>query len=129
MIKMLAFGSALLAATVPVLAVERTPEARLEAVLRGRVAGAPVRCITIRQLSSTEIVDRTALLYRVGPVIYVNRPRGGAEALRETDIPVVSSFDDRLCSPDIVRLVDRGSRGLRGQVSLGEFVPYTKARD
>lgn len=103
-------------------------EARLEKALRGRVAGQPVSCLPLRQASSTEIIDGTAILYRVGDTIYVNRPRGGAASLRNDDVLVVRSFSGQLCRPEIVNLVDRASRGLRGFVSLGDFVPYTKPR-
>ena len=109
-------------------AATQSADARLEKALRGRVAGQPVSCIPLQQASSTEIIDGTAILYRVGDTIYVNRPRGGAASLRNSDVLVVRSFGSQLCRPEIVNLVDRASRGLRGFVSLGDFVPYTKPR-
>ena len=109
-------------------ATTQAAEARLEKALRGRVAGQPVSCLPLRQASSTEIIDGTAILYRVGNTIYVNRPRGGAASLRNDDVLVVRSFGSQLCRPEVVNLIDRASRGLRGFVSLGDFVPYTKPR-
>ncbi|PAX06730.1 hypothetical protein [Sphingomonas lenta] len=121
--------STLVAAAVlsaPAAAAPRDPEAELAEALRGRVAGEPVSCIPLRQASS-EIIDGTAILYRVGDTIYVNRPRGGAETLRRDDVLVTRTFDSRLCRPEIVTLVDRFSRFQRGFVGLGDFVPYRRA--
>lgn len=110
-----------------VAAPDPSPEQRLAAHLRGRLAGEPVRCIPLRDTATTEIVDGAAILYRIGGTIWVNRPRGGAETLRSSDIPVVRTFDTQLCRPDVVQLVDRFTRVQRGLVSLGDFVPYRRA--
>lgn len=116
-------------ASVPAFAhPARTPEAQLADEVRGRVAGALVDCIDPHDVTSTEIIDGTAILYRVGGRLYVNRPRGGAQALRDDDVLMTQVYGAQLCRRDIVRLVDRASRGLRGFVSLGAFVPYTKLR-
>lgn len=131
MTKILLSAAALLALGAPALAAaERpVPEARLQEALKGRVAGAPVSCIPLRETTSTEIIDGAAILYRVGGTVYVNRPRGGAESLRQDDVLVTRTYGSRLCRPEIVNLVDRASRGLRGFVSLGDFVPYRRAEN
>lgn len=128
-IVLLLFASLVLSAPAAATADPRSGEARLERALRGRVPGQPVRCIPLRRAGSTEVIGGTAILYRVGSVLYVNRPRGGAESLRDNDVLVLRSPDGRLCSPEVVNLVDPTARGLRGFVSLGDFVPYKPARD
>ncbi len=43
-------------------------QARLDRMLAGRVAGQPVDCISRRDIRSSQIVDRTAIVSAVGPV-------------------------------------------------------------
>lgn len=101
-------------------------EAELERALAGRVAGEPVSCINLRNADST-IIDDTAILYRVGSTIYVNRPRNGAEALDRRDTMVNRLWSgSQLCDIDTVRIVDPTTGFFRGTVFLGEFVPYRR---
>ena len=104
-----------------------TPEQQLAKILDGRVAGRPVNCINLRNMQSTQIVDKTAIVYRDGRTLYVNRP-AYADSLNDNDILVTRTYSSNLCSIDTVDLVDRGARFQRGFVSLSEFVPYTKPR-
>ena len=123
-------AAALLLGATPMLASERSTRAaaKLERALEGRVAGAPVDCIQLRSIRSSQIIDRTAILYEAGNgTIYVNRPEGGASSLDKWDILVTDTHSSRLCSIDVVRLYDSGARMPTGFVSLGEFVPYKKA--
>ena len=101
-------------------------EAKLSKTLAGRVAGTPVRCINLRDIRSTTIIDRTAILYEVGNKIYVNRPDNGASSLDDDDILVTRTSMSQLCDVDTVHLVDRAGRFPRGFVFLGKFVPYSK---
>lgn len=104
----------------------QTPEQKLERLLKGRVAGNPVNCIGLRNAESSQIIDRTAIVYRSGGTLYVNRPRIGADALDDNVILVTRITGSQLCSIDLVDLIDRNSHFQRGSVSLGEFVPYRK---
>lgn len=104
------------------------PEARLAKALEGRVAGDPVDCIQLSRVNSTQIIDRTAIIYDAGSTLYVNRPRAGREQLDSWDTLVTKSFSSRLCSVDVVRLYESGSRMETGTVFLDEFVPYRKVR-
>lgn len=119
-----AFG--LVAVSTAAGAASLSPEARLDKLLDGRVAGKPVSCINLRNIQSTEIIDDTAIVYRVGRKLYVNRPQGGAYQLDRDDILVTKTLGSQLCRVDMVRLLDRTSLIPSGFVSLGEFVPYTK---
>ena len=124
-------GAALaLAATAPLSAAARprlTPDQQLQTALAGRVAGKPTMCITPSSVSSTQVIDGTAILYRAGGKLYVNRPRTGASSLRSDDILVTNINGAQWCSIDTVRLVDRAGWFPRGFVALGDFVPYTRA--
>jgi hypothetical protein len=108
-------------------AAERGQE-RLDKLLAGRVAGKPVSCISLHNIQSSEIIDRTAIVYRVGGGrLYLNRPEMGRESLNDDDIMVTKTVGSQLCRIDTVRLVDRGSRFETGFVGLGDFVPYSRA--
>ena len=104
-------------------------EAQLAKLLEGRTAGAPVDCIDLNRVYSTQIIDETAIVYDSGRTLYVNRPRAGAESLDRGDTMVLKPFDHRLCSVDTVQMYESGARFFRGSVFLGDFVPYTKERD
>lgn len=120
--------SAAILAAAPVAAKEKpTGEEKLAKILEGRVAGEPQDCITLSSATSSQVVDDTAIVYRIGSTLWVNRPRGGAESLDGDDnILVTKLTGTRLCSIDTIELHDRNSHMYAGFVSLGEFVPYRK---
>lgn len=101
-------------------------EAQLAQLVAGRVAGKPVSCINAHDYDNVEIIDHTALVYRDGSRLYVNRPTGGREFLDNDDVLVTRLYSSQLCRVDPVNLVDRYTRFPSGFVSLGDFVPYTK---
>lgn len=121
-------GSVLLVAAPAAAAPRLDPEQRLARTIEGRVAGEPVNCLNLRNIRSTRIIDRTAIIYEVGRTLYVNRPRAGAESLDQWDVLVTRPFGSQLCSIDVVQLYDTGSRIQTGFVFLGDFVPYRKPR-
>lgn len=120
------FG-ALLLSSVPVQAAP-TGEEALADRLEGRVAGAPVDCINLRNIRGSTIIKDTAIVYDAGRTIYVNRPRNGATSLDKWDIMVSKPFGNRLCSIDVVELRDPASDMMTGLVFLGDFVPYRKVQ-
>ena len=102
-------------------------EAKLERLLEGRVPGRPQSCINLRPHQSSTIVSRTAIVYEgPGDIIYVNRPRSGADALTDFNVMVSRRPTQRLCRIDTIRMFDPASRALAGVVFLGDFVPYRK---
>ncbi len=123
-------GATLLAGTVPAIAdapALSRGETKLAETLAGRQAGEPVNCLNTYDIQSSQIIDRTAIVYRApGNKIYVNRPEIGRESLRSTDVLVTKLYGSRLCSIDMVHLYDSSSRMPRGVVGLGKFVPYVK---
>ena len=120
------FAVAALVAAVPATAAHEKGEAKLAKLIEGRVAGKPVHCLSTFQRREMEVVDRTALVFRDGDTLYVNRP-SGANFLSWSDIPVFKLWGSDLCDKDMVHLHDR-STGMPGPtLSLGEFVPYKRA--
>jgi hypothetical protein len=114
------------AIATPALARSRdNPDVQLQKLLDGRVAGKPTDCIMLRNVISSQIIDKTAIVYRVGSTLYVNQPRSGADSLERDDVLLTKTFSSDLCSTDTVQLLDWGTHFPRGFVFLGKFVPYT----
>ncbi len=105
-----------------------TGEAQLTKILEGRVAGKPVDCIYMPRVRNSRIIDRTAIVYDAGPTIWVNRPANGADQLDDNDVMVVQLTGSQLCSVDTISMHDRSGHFWSGFVSLGDFVPYTRAK-
>lgn len=104
-----------------------TGEEQLAKIIGDRVPGEPVSCISHFQTRDMEVIDKTALVYRNGGTIYVNRPRN-AEDLDDDDVLVTRIHGGQFCSLDIVQTHDRSGHFWNGFVSLGEFVPYRRVK-
>lgn len=106
-----------------------TSEEKLAKALEGREAGKPVDCIYQRDIRSSRIYDRTAILYELNNgTYYLNRPDAGAQSLSWGDVLVTDTHSDRLCSIDVVKLYDTHPWMQSGFVNLGKFVPYKKVK-
>ncbi|KUR72456.1 hypothetical protein AQZ52_04165 [Novosphingobium fuchskuhlense] len=103
-----------------------TGEEQLAKMLEGRVAGEPVNCISLPNVQSSRVIDKTAIVYGSGSTLYVQRPKSGAQSLDSDDILVTHLTSSQLCSIDTVQLRDRNGYFWRGFVGLDKFVPYTK---
>jgi hypothetical protein len=126
-IALIAIASATLLASTPALAREHlTGEQQLAKLLQGRVAGKPVDCINLVTAQNSMVIDKTAIVYDSGSVMYVNRPRD-ASSLNSDDILITKTWGSELCRMDVVKLRDRGNFMFTGFVSLEDFVPYTRA--
>lgn len=125
--------AAFVAIAAPVLADEAKDgakgEAELAELLDGRVAGEPVKCLKrSRSSEAVQIIDGTALVFREGTTLYVNRPEG-ARILDWNDLPVFRIFGTGPCARDQVELRDRSSLFPGPTLLLGEFVPYRRTQD
>ena len=121
-------GGMLITATLPAQAARLAPEARIAKALEGRVAGKPVDCIPQYRIQSSEIFEKTAILYKAGSTWYLNRPVSGSNFLQSDDVLLTDTHSSDLCSIDIVRLLDPGTHFPSGSLGLGQFVPYTKPK-
>lgn len=122
----LALGVLAVAPAVAAPSQAQKGEARLARIIGGRTAGKPLDCLDAFKRRNMEVVDHTALVFRDGDTIYVNRPVG-VDFLTWNDIPVFKIWgSNQLCSKDTAELRDR-STGMRGAaIVLGEFVPYRR---
>lgn len=102
-------------------------EERLAKLLEGRVAGEPQNCIFAPNSSDLTIVDKTALVYKSGSTLYVNRPANPRD-LSSNEILVIDRQAHQLCNTDMVQTMSQGTPHFyTGSVFLGQFVPYRKA--
>jgi hypothetical protein len=123
-----ALAVGVLALTVPAVAAHGRADqgqSKLARMLDGRTAGAPVQCLNRFQRRHMEVVDRTAMVFRDGDTLYVNRPEG-VSFLGWDDVPVFKIWGDQLCSKDIAELRDRYT-GMHGAtLVMNEFIPYKR---
>lgn len=121
------FAAVALMASAGNAALNKTPEEKLTKALEGRVPGKPVDCIYQRDIRSSRIFDKTAILYELNNgTYYLNRPDAGASSLSWNDVLVTDTHSPQLCSIDIVKLYDTHPWMQNGFVNLGKFVPYKK---
>src|SRR3546814_17388813 len=119
-------SAAMLAAAPAAVAKDRpTGEEKLARMLEGRAAGEPRDCITLSSVTSSQVVDKTALVYRIGSTLGVNRPRGGAESRAGgAHILVPKLTGSQPCSTATLQLHDRSSQTYARFFTLGPFTPY-----
>ena len=103
----------------------QTGEEKLAKMLEGRAAGEPQNCIRTMPNIEMDIIDKTAIVFKDGRTLWVNRTRT-PETLDEDDVLVIRKFGSagELCSNDSVTTQDRGTGMFNGVVFLGDFVPY-----
>ncbi|WEK45267.1 MAG: hypothetical protein P0Y56_09485 [Candidatus Andeanibacterium colombiense] len=105
---------------------KQTGEEKLAKLLDGRVAGDPQSCIATNRTDGMQVIDKTAIVYKDGKTIWVNRT-AHPENLDRTDILVIKRFSgSQLCKLDQITTVDQGSGFFTGVVFLQDFVPYKK---
>lgn len=103
-----------------------TGEQQLAKMLDGREAGKPVSCIPYSPTQNMTVIDKTAIVYRVGSTLYVNRPTN-ADRLDDNDVLVSKMYTSQVCRLDTVQLHDRNANFMwNGFVGLQDFVPYKK---
>lgn len=103
-------------------------EKRLAKMLEGREAGDAKRCIRTSPSRGLTIIDGTAIVYKEGKTIWVNRTRHPG-SLDDDDFLVIRKFGstNQLCRLDNVTTRDRFSQFFTGVVMLEDFVPYRMA--
>jgi hypothetical protein len=106
-------------------------EAKLAQMLEGRTVRAAIPCIEVRKIITTDVVNGTAIVYRLrgSSTLYVNRPTVGVEALNSNNTLSIGQAVN-LCEGNNLLTGDNGGHGAgpgsNGGVRLGEFVPYVK---
>lgn len=111
----------------PLEAARQSGEERLAKMIEGRTAGEPSDCIFTTPSQSMSVIDKTAIVYKAGNKLWVNRT-ANPEDIDEDDILVIRRFGgSSLCDTDTITLADRSSGMLTGILFLEDFVPYEKA--
>lgn len=101
-------------------------EAELAGVLEGwRPSGPAERCLNVRRASILRVINRTAIVYRLGGQLYVNRPESGAQYLDRRDALVSRRGGSLLCAGEMIELTDPQS-GIVRLVTIGPFEPYRR---
>ncbi|MGZ3249554.1 MAG: hypothetical protein ACXWIW_07475 [Croceibacterium sp.] len=128
----LVLGSAALAvAASPTSAkssISEMGDAQLARMLDGRVAGAPVKCISTisARRDALQVIDGVGLVFNAGKTIYVSRA-ADPDKLRWTYVQTIDQLrQTRLCSSDRIWMHDRHNGTFTGVVALTDFVPYTR---
>lgn len=115
----------LLAGTAVAQPAEPDRESELAELLANwRPAGPPVRCLNLRRATIVRVVNRTAIVFRLGGTLYVMRPSGGAEYLDRRDA-IVSRFTSYMCDGQVIELADPYS-GVERLLRAGPFLPYRR---
>jgi hypothetical protein len=103
-----------------------SPDA-LSALLKGKTAEAPRRCIFPDRSVQPRIIDGTAIVYRDARYTYVAHFKGGCPALREDRRIVTRGTGGGLCENDPVHVTETTGAGF-GFCTFDRFTPYRKAR-
>ena len=133
MLKRLTLSAAALSLlSAPALQAEDTDEmtrgeTELQEMLEGRIAGEPERCIRTTRSRSLTKIDDTALVYKNGDTIWVNRTRN-PDAIDGSDYFVIRKFSSNsLCRSDQITTYSRAGNFYSGFLVLDDFVPYRLA--
>lgn len=117
------------ALTVTAAAPLQTPEERLAERLDGLTAGKPVSCVSMRDVQQVKGYGNTLLYVQGRNRVWTTDTKGGCEGLtRRDDMMVTRTTNSQYCRGDMVQTRDRTGGFMTGVCSLGDFVPYTKAK-
>lgn len=97
--------------------------------LAGRVAGAPVECISLAPgaTNGPQIVDDHTILYRQsGKRIWRTGPVGTCPGLRPLATMIVDVYGSQLCHNDRFRTIEPGMSIPSASCRLDRFTPYDK---
>ena len=113
--------AALVLAT-PLAAAPRDP-------LDGRVAGKPVRCISLQASQGGTVIDRDTIIYD-GPAgrRYKTGPVGRCPSLRPMTTLITRVYGGQLCQNDLFSTIEPGMSIPSAACRFREFVPYTRVK-
>lgn len=121
---LLSAALALLPAAMNGPSLQSKSEARLAALLKGRVAGTPVDCISVPDGDKLITYEYVGLVFQKRGTVYVSRV-ADPQSLKRGYAPVTEVVGHTICAHDIGQAVDLDG-GLVSAVRFGPFVPYTK---
>ena len=103
-------------------------DARLTALTAGKIAGAPMSCLSSFRSKDMVVIDDNTVAFRDGPGrVYVNNMQGGCLNMgRGSAALVTETTGSSLCRGDIAQVVDVANRIPMGSCVFGDFVPYAR---
>ena len=106
-----------------------TARADLAAILDGRSAGVPVRCLDRQGIDGPQIVDARTLIYRENRRrLWVNTLPAACPALRRDSYLIVQMYGSQLCENDRFQAA-QSTDVVPGPICrLGRFVPWDLPR-
>jgi len=101
-------------------------ERQMERMLAGKSPGEPQRCIFLREINGTSIIDQDTILYRVDRrTVYRNEIPGGCPGLQnDRAISTRQPSDIQLCQGESIGVFEPQTGVEYGRCALGAFVPY-----
>ncbi len=126
-------AAALVGCAAQPVAPMRTAQAqqRLDQLIVGKVAGAPLSCLSSHRAKDMIIIDDETIAFRQGSgQTYVNHLQGGGCPLAGGFNTLVtrSSGGLGLCRGEIAQVADLQSGFTVGSCVLGDFIPYGRPR-
>lgn len=101
-------------------------ERQMERMLSGKTPGEPQRCIWLREIDGTTIIDSSTVLYRERrDTVYRNDIPGGCPGLQnDRAFATQQPSDIRLCEGEQIRVFDPQTSVEYGTCAIGAFTPY-----
>lgn len=102
-------------------------ERQMERMLAGKSPGEAQRCIFMRDINGTSIIDEDTILYRVdSQTVYRNEIPGGCPGLQDgRAISTRQPSAARLCEGEPIGVFEPQTGVEYGRCAIGAFVPYT----
>lgn len=106
-------------------------QAKLDKLLKGRVAGEEKACIPVDSTKSAIAIDESTIAFRDGPRVWVNNLKAGngCSMIGHPYAMETESHVRQVCSGTTINVVDLSEAGggaAVGACTLGDFVLYTK---
>lgn len=100
-------------------------QARLAAMLAGKIAGPAQECLPLSDAQDMQIIDARTIVFRTGSTVYVNPLRGACAGIGITSVLVMKPFGSiGHCENDIAEVLDPSTGMITGSCQLGPFIPY-----
>ncbi len=104
-------------------------QAQFASLTAGKVAGAPLSCLTRHRSRDMIVIDENTIAFRDGAKrLYVNHMQGGGcmNIDHGRNALVTQNPTGSLCRGDIAQVVDTLNRIPVGSCVFGDFVPYMR---
>lgn len=106
-------------------------QAKLDKLLKGRVAGEQKACISVDSTRSAIAIDESTIAFRDGPRVWINNltASNGCSMIGHPYAMETESHVRQVCSGTTVNVVDLSEAGggaAVGACTLGDFILYQK---